>query len=250
MVVAALSVLACIAVAMTVPKGVRIQPLNLASWREVGKSAALMTVLLVTFLNGIGQFTFFTYLTPSLKASLAADATHVTLILAWYGIFATLGNVLVTRLISLYGASWTALCTILAMAAGIGLWGLMAGSTVGVFGAAALWGLGTFASNSVQQARLAGIAPHLTSASIALNTSAIYFGQAVGSATGGTLINAGFLPELPLAAVAILVAAVGTSIVAHRWEKAELAQSRMPQGLPETRRLPISPSKRNEEISG
>ena len=57
-----------------------------------------------------------------------------------------------------------------------------------VLASATLWGLGTFAANSVQQARLAGIAPDLTSASIALNTSAIYFGQAAGAGIGGTLI--------------------------------------------------------------
>ena len=74
-----------------------------------------------------------------------------------------------------------------------------------VLASATLWGLGTFAANSVQQARLAGIAPNLTSASIALNTSAIYFGQAAGAGIGGTLIQAGMMPELPLAATAILL---------------------------------------------
>ena len=54
---------------------------------------------------------------------------------------------------------------------------------------ATLWGLVTFAANSVQQARLAGIAPDLTSASIALNTSAINFGQAAGAGIGGKLIR-------------------------------------------------------------
>lgn len=245
MIVAALSVLAWLGVSMTVPKGVRIQPLNMASWGEVVKSEALMIVLLVTVLNGVGQFTFFTYLTPSLKASLAADATLVTLVLAWYGIFATVGNVLVTRLIGLYGASRTALGTILAMAGGIGLWGFMAGSTAGVFVAAALWGLGTFAANSVQQARLAGIAPHLTSASIALNTSAIYFGQAAGAAFGGGLINAGLMRDLPWAGASILLASVAVSIVAQTREGAKFTQYRRDQGLLDRQNLPIS-SRSNE----
>ena len=40
------------------------------------------------------------------------------------------------------------------------------------------WGLGGFASNSAQQARLGLAAPALAPALMALNTSAIYLGQA------------------------------------------------------------------------
>jgi predicted MFS family arabinose efflux permease len=218
LIVAALSAVAWLAVLMTVPKGVRIAPLNVASWREVGNSRALMTVLLVTVLNGTGQFTFFTYLAPSLKASLAADAGLVTIILAWYGAVATAGNLVVTRAVGGIGAARTALLTLVAMAVGMALWGIVAGSVWGVLAAASIWGLGTFATNSVQQARLAGIAPHLTSASIALNTSAIYFGQAAGSGIGGTLIKAGLMPELPLVGAAILLIAAGVSVVAETWE--------------------------------
>ena len=43
------------------------------------------------------------------------------------------------------------------------------------------WGLGCFSSNSAQQARLVGIAAPLASASIALNSSAMYAGQALGA---------------------------------------------------------------------
>jgi len=50
------------------------------------------------------------------------------------------------------------------------------------------WALGCFSSNSAQQARLVGIAPALASGSIALNTSAMYAGQALGAGSGGWLI--------------------------------------------------------------
>ena len=40
---------------------------------SVATSPALLLVLLVTVLNGTGQFTFFTYFNPSLKASLGAS---------------------------------------------------------------------------------------------------------------------------------------------------------------------------------
>lgn len=60
--------------------------------------------------------------------------------------------------------------------------------------------------NSAQQARLAAIAPTLASASIALNTSAMYAGQASGAALGGALIGAIGIGALPFGAAALLVA--------------------------------------------
>ena len=54
-------------------------------------------------------------------------------------------------------------------------------------GAVAVWGLGFASTNSMQQVRLVGAAPALASASISLNTSVLYVGQAIGSAIGGFL---------------------------------------------------------------
>jgi MFS transporter, DHA1 family, inner membrane transport protein len=217
-IVAVMSVLAAVAVYLTVPRGVRIAPLSLASWKRVLTSNALMTVLLVTILNGTGQFTLFTYLSPSLKSSLSANAALITLILAWYGVAATLGNVIASRAVTRIGPARSALVALLGMASGLALWGLGAHMLWPVLAAATLWGLGTFATNSIQQARLAGIAPDLTSASIALNTSAIYFGQAAGSGLGGALINAGAMPWLPWAGAAILLIAAAVSAFAMRYE--------------------------------
>jgi predicted MFS family arabinose efflux permease len=51
----------------------------------------------------------------------------------------------------------------------------------------AIWGLGFASTNSMQQVRLVIAAPPLASASVSLNTSVLYVGQAVGSAIGGVL---------------------------------------------------------------
>ena len=54
-------------------------------------------------------------------------------------------------------------------------------------GSVAVWGLGFAATNSMQQVRLVAAAPPLASASVSLNTSVLYVGQAIGSAIGGLL---------------------------------------------------------------
>ncbi len=218
-IVAVLSVLTAIVLAMTVPKGVRIPRLSAASWVSVATSPALLLVLLVTVLNGTGQFTFFTYLNPSLKASLGASTALLTFVLAWYGLSATAGNIIASRFVSRIGPARSAFVTLLAMAAGLALWGAGAGTLAIILCAASLWGLGTFATNSIQQARLAGLAPDLTSASIALNTSAIYLGQALGSGLGGKLIDARMMAHLPWAGAGILLTAALVSLLAQRHER-------------------------------
>jgi predicted MFS family arabinose efflux permease len=78
------------------------------------------------------------------------------------------------------------------------------------------WALGCFSSNSSQQARLSIAAPALAPALMALNTSAIYLGQAAGAASGGWLIaHAGYAP-LHWFGLAWMVAAIGLSLWAGR----------------------------------
>jgi predicted MFS family arabinose efflux permease len=214
-----LSVASILAVQWTVPGGVTIPRLNSASWRTVATSPALMLVLLVTALNGTGHFTQFTYFNPTLKQALGASALLVTLVMAWFGIAATVGNFAATRLVAAIGPSRAAGVSLAAIAAGLALFGSVETSLPGVFAAVTLWGLGTFSTMSMQQARLAAHAPELTSASIALNTSAIYIGQAAGATLGGAIISAGHILQLAWAGSAILVVALALSLLARRYER-------------------------------
>ena len=72
------------------------------------------------------------------------------------------------------------------MLTGLAGWALSAGIYPLMAGSVALWGLG-FASTNSMQVRLVAAAPTLASASVSLNTSVLYIGQAVGSAIGGVL---------------------------------------------------------------
>jgi len=229
-IVAVMSVAAMAAVWLTIPGRVSIAPLSSASWRAVARSPALLLVLLVTVLNGTGQFTFFTYLSPSLAA--AGEPMIVTAILAWYGAWATIGNVAATRLIVRTGPARAVLIMLLTMTVGMTLWGAAAGSLPLILLAATIWGLGTFAANSIQQARLAGLAPDLTSASVALNTSAIYLGQAAGSGLGAILVNANLLPYLPWVGASILLLAAGFSLFAQAFEKAHATSAVLDEPRP------------------
>ena len=76
------------------------------------------------------------------------------------------------------------------------------------------WALGCFSSNSAQQARLVAVAPPLAAASVALNSSAIYAGQAIGAALGGWMIARGGMDALHWVGFAGLVAAMAASAMA------------------------------------
>ena len=71
-----------------------------------------------------------------------------------------------------------------------------------------LQGFGFAAANSMQQARLVAAAPELSSATVALNTSSIYVGQALGSALGGFLFEHEHVVAVGYATAALFGAAL------------------------------------------
>lgn len=171
------------------PDGVRPPAMSLRAWREVLTHPALMAIVAVTALSGAGQFTVFTYFAPYYKQVLGAGATEISLLFAWFGAFGVLGNVLLSRHVDRVGAARAVAAMLAFIAFSLLIWPL----GVGYLSMALLlvpWALGLFSSNSAQQARLGQAAPALAPALMALNTSAIYLGQAIGAAGGGAVVAA------------------------------------------------------------
>jgi predicted MFS family arabinose efflux permease len=139
----------------------------------------------------------------------------LSLLFAWFGAFGLIGNILMSRQIDRIGAARAVMYGVGCMALSLLLWPL--GTSLML---AALiivpWGLGCFSSNSAQQARLEGIAPALASGSIALNTSAMYAGQALGAGSGGWLIAHDGMGSLHWFGLAALLAAMAMSWWAAR----------------------------------
>ena len=202
------------------PRGLRVQRLSLASWKGVFLNPVLVLVLLVTVAFLSGQFVLFTYIAPVLKESLQATPATIALIFAWTGFWGVVGNSLAARASNRLGLASAVLLFLLLPTAGLALWPLGHGSLMITMLAGGIWGFGAFAANSLQQARLMAIAPPLASASIALNTSGIYVGQAVGGALGGAMVAAGYLGSLSWAGVAFLVAGIACSVTAARLARA------------------------------
>lgn len=214
-VIAALSVLAAGWVFAVLPNGVKPAGLTAHDWRRALTHRSLMPMVLVTALQSAGQFTVFSYFAPYYRGVLGASAEQVSAMLVWFGAFGLIGNVVLTRAIDRVGANAAVLATLVLIAVSLLLWPL--GTSLPVLALLSIpWALGCFAANSGQQARLSLAAPALTPALLALNTSAIYLGQAAGASGGGWVIaHQGYAP-LSWLGLAWLIAAISLSLWAGR----------------------------------
>ena len=213
--IAVLSLVAAAWVYAVMPTGVRPAAISLASWKDAFKTPSLMAIVAVTFLFGAGQFTLFAYFTPYFRDVLHATTNQSSLLLVWFGIFGVIGNLALARFIDRTGAHVAATAMVCLMALSFLIWPFASG-VVGIGLAAIPWAFGCFSSNSAQQARLSAAAPALASALLALNTSAIYLGQAAGASSGGWLIAHLGYAALSWVGLAWLIACIATSLWATR----------------------------------
>ncbi len=115
--------------------------------------------------------------------------TKIGLIFALYGTCGLVGIAIATRIVNSWGAYRSSLLFTALVLTGVAGWALSAGIYPLMAASVAIWGLGFASTNSMQQVRLVTAAPPLASASVSLNTSVLYVGQAIGSATGGLLFG-------------------------------------------------------------
>lgn len=218
--IAIAALISAIWVWVTLPTGIRPAALSRAAWARVFKSPVLMGVVSVTALQGAGQFVLFSYFAPLVKQQLGADATMLSLLWAWFGVCGLVGNMLVSRYIDRVGAGRMVLLTSALIAVSLLLWPL--GHSFLVLALLlAPWGLGCFAANSAQQARLVGLAPALAPGSVALNSSGIYIGQAVGAAAGGWLLTNEAAAWMSWVGFVGMMLAMGLSIAVERLPRPE-----------------------------
>jgi len=203
---------------LLVPRGLHVKAADAAMWRAILHNRALLAVLAVTALFMAATFALFCYFVPAAQSFVGASPALVSGLLALFGVAAVTGNAVAVRYMDRFGAGNVVLLCLAAMAASQLLWPLTPGS-VGLLAASVLAaGIGGFAGNSAQQARLVSIAPSQASVSIALNTSAVFLGQAFGAAAASALIahvpgKEGFA-SIPWIGVPSLCLAIGLSLFA------------------------------------
>ncbi|AOF83906.1 major Facilitator Superfamily protein [Hydrogenophaga sp. RAC07] len=217
--VALMSVASAAWVWREMPNGIKPAALSRQAWGATVGSAPLMLAVGVTLLSAFGQFTLFSYFAPYFFQTLGLGGGALSLMFLWFGAFGLAGNVGMSRWIDRIGSARAVFISLGLIVLSLLLWPLGQG---GVWQQALVlvpWALGCFAVNSAQQARLVHISPALAPATVALNTSAMYGGQAMGAALGGLMIAQGRMLSLNQVGLVVLVFAMALSVWAARAQK-------------------------------
>jgi DHA1 family inner membrane transport protein len=214
--VSIIAVLSFLLLTWRLPAGLVGAPVDLKTWADVGRNRVIVVLLGITTLLMSGQFAVFTYMGPLLSRLMQVGPDAVGLVFAIYGVCGFIGIVIVSNIVDSWGALKTSVLCIALVLSGVTGWALSAGFYPLMACSAAIWGLGFASSNSMQQVRLVAAAPSLASASVALNTSFLYVGQAVGSAIGGLLYAHDLLYGIGYAGAGFVALALLTVILTRR----------------------------------
>jgi MFS transporter, DHA1 family, inner membrane transport protein len=210
-----LAVLSCLLLVWRLPRGLFGVPVDLKTWTDLARNRLIIMLLLITTLQMGGQFVVFTFMAPLLKQLTGAGSDMAGLVFAAYGVFGIVGLLIASRIVDSWGGYKTSLLFTGFLLAGTGIWAFGAGNLITMVIGVVVWGVGFSSTNSMQQVRLVVAAPALATASIALNTSVLYIGQALGSAIGG-MLYARDLPYGPGYASVSFVALAIIAVIATR----------------------------------
>ncbi|MET0675979.1 MAG: MFS transporter [Bradyrhizobium sp.] len=215
--IGAVGCLSFLLLAWRLPRGLIGAPVDLKTWVAVGRNPTILLLLLITTLQMSGQFVVFTYMGPLLARLTGAGPESIALVFACYGACGVIGAAIAARIVDSWGGWKTSLLFMSVLLAGLAGWAFSAGHYPLMVVSVAIWGIGFASTNSMQQVRLVAAAPALASASVSLNTSVLYIGQANGSAIGGflyahdMLYAAGYVAAVlvALAVIAVIVTRPG-----------------------------------------
>ncbi|MED5024753.1 MFS transporter [Pseudomonas aeruginosa] len=193
----------------------------LAEIRVLGRGPVL-AALALTVVGSAAMFTVFTYIAPILSTETNASTTFITAMLVLFGVGLTLGNMwggkAADRSIDrTLVASLSVLILVLLAFAVLMRWPLSAAMAILV------WGIASFALVPPLQMRVMETAKDAPNLASAVNIGAFNFGNAIGAALGGAVINAGLgYPAISLAGAAM--AGLGLLMVlAFAWRSRAVA---------------------------
>lgn len=174
----------------------------LAEIKVLGRGSVL-AALALTVVGSSAMFTVFTYIAPILSNETHASTPFITAMLVLFGVGLTLGNMWGgkaadrsidrTLIVSL-----SALILVLLAFAFLMRWPIPAAVSI------LIWGIASFAVVPPLQMRVMEAAKDAPNLASAVNIGAFNFGNAIGAAVGGAVINAGLgYPAISLAGAAM-----------------------------------------------
>ncbi|WP_020206278.1 MULTISPECIES: MFS transporter [Cupriavidus] len=225
--VGVMALAAALAVWRVLPPRLYVAPVGRAAWGAVLRHTPMVLVVATTMIQSAGMFTLFTYIAPLLRDVHGISGAALSLMFLAYGACGVAGNVLAAARMDRATPARIVQLAMLTSLAAMLLWPLAAIGPVALVLIFMLWGVGGFATNSAQQARLVALAPERASASISLNSSSIYLGQALGAMGGAAIYATAGADALHWGAAALMLLALAVSQRARalgcRWGAARQA---------------------------
>jgi len=207
-IVATLSLAAAILINYRALRGLRVEPVSLATLAKVLTLPRLVVAVSFTAFFMAGVFVLYTYLTPFLQEREALGRTGISAMLLVFGIGAILGNALGGFLTDRIGSMRTLSLLCLVQLAIMPLITLAIMPVVVMGIAVGVWSVFAWSFHVPQQARLAALDPHRAPVLLALHSAGVYVGASIGSAIGGQAIRHVGLSALGPAGASIIVVAL------------------------------------------
>ncbi len=210
------SAIAALAVFVTIPGGLMTPPLSVAAWQSVFRNRKVQLLLAVTCIFLAGQFTEYPFVAARLKSNVGADASTIAILFAVYGFAGVVGASIAAAAIDRLGGPRTMRISLVLVMIGLSAWSLSGASVLLAGLGLAIWGSGGSPAIAAQQARLIAADPLAASATVALNTSLLYAGQAIGTTLGGWTLSSGHADWSGIVAVTLVAIALFASATAEK----------------------------------
>jgi DHA1 family inner membrane transport protein len=204
-----LGVIGSLALLVGLPRKLRSRPVIFATWLAVARNRPLLLLLLITCVLAAGQLVVIAFVGPLLSDLTGATPRGIAMVFLLFGVMTLIGNVFASRLVQRWGAFKTSAVSIVCIVVGAALWATGAGTYPLMAAGAAVWGLGFAAATAMQQVRLIAAAPMLATASVAINNTVLYLGQAIGSGIGSLLFTSDRLNAMGFVGLALVTLGFG-----------------------------------------
>ena len=226
--VAVLALLAIGFLAKTLPRGSQVPTVSARNWLRLFRQKAPMLTVMTTVLGMAGQYALFTYIAALMWQLHGIGPAGLSALLVWFGLAGVVGNSFSGKCVDRIGAARVANLGIGILIIAFIILAYSGTSLLPTIIAMGLWGAAAFAVSSAQQARLVNQDSRLASATLALNASALYVGQAGGAMLGGLAISFIGFPFALWTGIMLLALALAVSI----WESLLPRKNRHEEPLP------------------
>ena len=219
---AGLGVISMVSLGLSLPKGGAGERPDVKKELSVLMRPQVVSALMTTVLGAGAMFTLYTYISPVLQHITHATPLFVTAMLVLIGVGFSLGNWLGGRLAdkSVTGTLKGFLLLLIVIMAAIP-W--LARSEFGAALSMVVWGAATFAVVPPLQMRVMRVASEAPGLSSSVNIGAFNLGNALGTAAGGAVIQAGLgFSMVPVMGAMIAAIGLGLVVLSSRRERQTL----------------------------